>query len=201
MLLEYITFHCIYLFTGNKETAFIYAITSAGVVYAVTRSCSLGNLTECGCATPRGQPSDDVMDDDEEWKWGGCTDDVDYGIKLARKFVDSGDKYSSSSSSSSPSPPPSAMSRPLTIKPGVQEMNLHNNEAGRQVRAKHQLHSLCSNFCLSKVNYYFDQLTTNSDSSSSHDYDYKVNSIDKPKSKCKFEVMICNCRYLCLLKK
>nr|XP_054750747.1 protein Wnt-7b-like [Lytechinus pictus] len=116
--------------TGNKETAFIYAITSAGVVYSVTRSCSVGNLTECGCASPHGRPSDGVVGEDEEWKWGGCTDDVDYGIKLARKFVDAADE----DSSSSPSPPPSlAKGRTLTIKPGVHEMNLHNNEAGRQV--------------------------------------------------------------------
>nr|AHY22363.1 Wnt16 [Paracentrotus lividus] len=118
--------------TGNRETAFIYAITSAGVVYSVTRSCSVGNLTECGCANPRGQPSSDVVNDDEEWKWGGCTDDVDYGIKLARKFVDSADKFSSSSPSPSP-PPSSAMSHPSMTKPGVKEMNLHNNEVGRQL--------------------------------------------------------------------
>ena len=45
----------------------MYAVTSAGVVHAVTQACSSGNLTECTCdlssegrSTPQG------------WKWGGC---------------------------------------------------------------------------------------------------------------------------------
>lgn len=52
---------------GSKETAFIYAVTSAGVVHAITQACSSGGLNECSCdlskqgrATPEG------------WKWGGC---------------------------------------------------------------------------------------------------------------------------------
>jgi hypothetical protein len=55
------------LFPGSKETAFLYAITSAGVVHVVAKACSSGNLTECNCDllsqgghTPEG------------WKWGGC---------------------------------------------------------------------------------------------------------------------------------
>lgn len=54
-------------FAGSKETAFVYAVTSAGVVHAVTQACSSGNLTVCTCdltsegrSTPQG------------WKWGGC---------------------------------------------------------------------------------------------------------------------------------
>jgi hypothetical protein len=53
--------------SGSKETAFLYAITSAGVVHVVAKACSSGNLTECNCdllsqggETPEG------------WKWGGC---------------------------------------------------------------------------------------------------------------------------------
>ncbi|XP_072174311.1 protein Wnt-16-like [Diadema setosum] len=126
--------------TGNKETAFIYAITSAGVVYSVTRSCSLGNLTECGCTVARGHPGDDVLDNAEEWRWGGCSDNVDYGIALSKKFVDAADRSSSSSSSSrssslSTSGPPAAPtnSRKLTRESEKRVMNLHNNEAGRQI--------------------------------------------------------------------
>lgn len=56
-----------YTFTGSKETAFIYAVTSAGVVHAVTQACSSGNLTECSCdAEKQGQTTP------EGWKWGGC---------------------------------------------------------------------------------------------------------------------------------
>lgn len=56
-------FYC----TGSKETAFIYAITSAGVVYSITNACSSGRLTECSCdSMQHGQTTP------EGWKWGGC---------------------------------------------------------------------------------------------------------------------------------
>jgi len=52
---------------GSKETAFIYAVTSAGVVHAVTQACSSGNLTDCSCdSTGKG------LETPEGWKWGGC---------------------------------------------------------------------------------------------------------------------------------
>jgi len=52
---------------GSKETAFLYAITSAGVVHTVAKACSSGNLTECSCdRTGQGR------DTPEGWKWGGC---------------------------------------------------------------------------------------------------------------------------------
>jgi len=34
---------------GTKETAFVHAVTSAGVVHAVTLACSSGNITDCSC--------------------------------------------------------------------------------------------------------------------------------------------------------
>ncbi|KAG8222786.1 hypothetical protein J437_LFUL006781, partial [Ladona fulva] len=35
--------------SGSREAAYTYAITSAGVAYAVTQACSLGNISGCGC--------------------------------------------------------------------------------------------------------------------------------------------------------
>ena len=35
--------------TGTREAAFVYAISSAGVAFAVTRACSSGELEKCGC--------------------------------------------------------------------------------------------------------------------------------------------------------
>lgn len=47
----------------------------------------------------------------QSWKWGGCSVDIDFGIRFGRKFLDvreiEGD--------------------------GRSEMNLHNNQAGRKV--------------------------------------------------------------------
>ncbi|KPP74516.1 hypothetical protein Z043_106326 [Scleropages formosus] len=102
------------LTSGTKETAFIYAVMSAGLVHAVTRSCSAGNMTECSCDTSlqgTGSPS-------QGWHWGGCSDDVQFGTSFSRKFLD----YASVNGS--------------TAKGGdaLIAMNQHNSEAGRQVR-------------------------------------------------------------------
>lgn len=96
---------------GTKETAFIYAVLSAGVVYAVTEACSAGNITDCTCDMSRhGEHSVDG------WKWGGCSDNVKYGITFSKTFVDAPETLKHQSS--------------LNIR---NKMNLHNNEVGRRV--------------------------------------------------------------------
>jgi wingless-type MMTV integration site family protein 16 len=99
------------LFAGTRETAFIYSILSAGVVHAVTQSCSAGNLTECTCDMTR-YGEHDV----EGWKWGGCSDNVKYGVWFSKTFVDAPETLQHQSSRNI---------RNL--------MNLHNNEVGRRV--------------------------------------------------------------------
>jgi len=99
---------------GSKETAFLYAVTSAGVVHVVTKACSSGNLTECSCDLyTQGQ------DTGQSWKWGGCGDNLKYGLRFSRKFLDAPD-------------------RKMVRKKGDMRslMNLHNNEAGRRAIAK-----------------------------------------------------------------
>lgn len=46
-----------------------------------------------------------------DWEWGGCSDNIGYGFRFSREFVDTGER-----------------GRSLREK-----MNLHNNEAGRAV--------------------------------------------------------------------
>jgi len=99
---------------GSKETAFLYAITSAGVVHTVARACSSGNLTECSCEVAgRGRTTP------EGWNWGGCSDNLRYGIKFAKRFIDAPDKKQ--------------MRKTGEIR---NMMNLHNNEAGRRAIAR-----------------------------------------------------------------
>ncbi|XP_022104021.1 protein Wnt-16-like [Acanthaster planci] len=100
--------------TGSRETAFVYAITSAGVVHAVTKTCSLGNLTDCSCDESR-----NGMVNAEGWQWGGCSDNLDYGIHIGRQFVDAGEVRRDEEEGKS--------SRVRGA------MNLHNNEVGRQM--------------------------------------------------------------------
>lgn len=83
----------------------MHAIASAGVAFAVTRSCSEGSTAICGCSSRHlGLPG-------EGWKWGGCSEDIKFGGMVSREFADARENR------------PDARSA----------MNRHNNEAGRQV--------------------------------------------------------------------
>lgn len=101
-------------FAGSRETAFTYAVSAAGVVNAISRACREGELSTCGCsrtARPKDLPRD--------WLWGGCGDNVEYGYRFAKEFVD-------------------AREREKNFAKGSEEqgrvlMNLQNNEAGRRV--------------------------------------------------------------------
>ncbi|XP_068696544.1 protein Wnt-4-like isoform X1 [Montipora capricornis] len=93
---------------GIREVAFMHSISSAGVAYAVTRSCTEGNLlSKCGCDKTYNGMSE------MGWQWGGCSDDIDFGINFSRTFVDAQERGKKAG------------------KPSRVLMNLHNNNAGR----------------------------------------------------------------------
>lgn len=101
---------------GCRETAFIYAITSAGVTHAVSRACAEGAIESCTCdyshvdrAPHRARAA--AAANVRVWKWGGCSDNIGFGFHFSREFVDTGE-------------------RGKTLR---EKMNLHNNEAGRAV--------------------------------------------------------------------
>jgi len=100
-----------------RETAFLYAITAAGVMHAVT---------QCGCVTLQSSSQTHQDFQAEEvpiqaspvqngrWEWGGCGDDVDFGNDKSRQFMDT---------------------RQRKGKSDIRTLiDLHNNEAGRLVR-------------------------------------------------------------------
>lgn len=94
---------------GSREAAFVYAISSAGVVHAITRACSQGELSVCSCDPyTRGRHHDQRGDFD----WGGCSDNIHYGVRFAKAFVDAKEKR---------------------LKDARALMNLHNNRCGRTV--------------------------------------------------------------------
>ncbi|KAK6038769.1 wnt family protein, partial [Cooperia oncophora] len=64
---------------GTREAAFTYAILSAGVTHEIGRRCKQGLLASCGCSD-EAKPKN-VADD---WTWGGCGDNVDYGYRFAK---------------------------------------------------------------------------------------------------------------------
>ncbi|XP_057704497.1 protein Wnt-8b isoform X1 [Corythoichthys intestinalis] len=90
---------------ANRETAFVHAISSAGVMYTLTRNCSMGDFDNCGCDDSRnGQRGG------HGWLWGGCSDNVGFAEAIAKQFVDALE----------------------TGQDARAAMNLHNNEAGRK---------------------------------------------------------------------
>lgn len=118
-----------------RETAFIYAITSAGVTFSVTRACSMHQLQQCGCrkSTPSPQvhtnnvmatqPRNDFPEtdnhlpseafpigEDGEFEWGGCSENIHYGYTMSRQLME-GDQ----------------------ARDGRSMIIEHNNEAGRLV--------------------------------------------------------------------
>ncbi|KAL9924951.1 protein wingless [Glossina fuscipes] len=100
---------------GCRETGFIYAITSAAVTHSVARACSEGSIESCTCdyshqsRSPQTSAQAGSVAGVRDWEWGGCSDNIGFGFKFSREFVDTGER-----------------GRNLREK-----MNLHNNEAGR----------------------------------------------------------------------
>ncbi|CAL4092335.1 unnamed protein product, partial [Meganyctiphanes norvegica] len=105
---------------STRESAFVYAINSAGVVHAVTRACSRGHILNCACDQAK---KGSYTDKTGSFTWGGCSDNIRYGTAFARRFIDARERRQRDA-------------RAL--------MNLHNNRAGRKVvRKKMRLECKC----------------------------------------------------------
>ncbi|RCN45562.1 wnt family protein [Ancylostoma caninum] len=114
---------------GTRESAFVHAVSAAGVAYRcatseqpllftssstpgmfrVTRDCARGLNERCGCDQSMLTLDPQVR----SYDYQGCSDNVQYGIAISREFVDAAERGKNASS------------RAI--------LNLHNNRAGRQV--------------------------------------------------------------------
>ena len=113
---------------GSKEGAFVHAISSAGVVHSITRGCSTGDLSNCACdkkITPAGALHRDAKGN---FSWTGCSDNVRYAVRFARKFVDVVEKHKRDDTGGGQ----------RARDGGRALINLHNNRVGRKVRGLHR---------------------------------------------------------------
>ncbi|XP_001630693.3 protein Wnt-5a isoform X2 [Nematostella vectensis] len=99
---------------ATREAALTYAISSAGVVWALARACTEGNLSTCSCSRER-RP----LDLNKEYQWGGCGDNIEYAVKFGREFMEAGEDHR-----------PTEEDRKKYART---LMNLHNNNLGRRV--------------------------------------------------------------------
>ncbi|XP_065315468.1 uncharacterized protein LOC135924338 [Gordionus sp. m RMFG-2023] len=68
--------------SGTREAAFVHAISSAGLAYSITRACSQGKLSRCGCdmSMPENVPN--------KFFWAGCSDNTAFGLAFAQNFIE-----------------------------------------------------------------------------------------------------------------
>lgn len=101
-------------FSGSREAAYTYSILSAGVTHEIGRRCRLGLLQSCGCSQA---PRPSTVN--EKWSWGGCGDNIEYGYRFSRDFIDVREKEEGFPKRSTDH--------------GRSLMNRWNNEVGRRV--------------------------------------------------------------------
>ncbi|CAF0964130.1 unnamed protein product [Adineta ricciae] len=90
--------------SGTKESAYIHALTSAGIAYTITKACSTGRLSSCGCDMSMKEKTTNGS-----IRWAGCSDNVLFGSELGRKFVNL---------------------RERVTKNRTSLLNVHNNQVG-----------------------------------------------------------------------
>ncbi|CAH8449500.1 unnamed protein product [Heterobilharzia americana] len=95
---------------GTRESAYVLAVTSAGVSHAVTKACSSGLHDNCGCDRT-------IYDHPREpnFEWSGCSDNIHFGAAFSRQFLDVRERNR------------------LKRNPKLGLTNLHNNHVGRQM--------------------------------------------------------------------
>lgn len=72
----------------TRESAFVSALIAAGMVHAITKNCSRGELSGCGCdAEYAANDQEQLNNEAQSWTWGGCSDHLNFGEQVARKVL------------------------------------------------------------------------------------------------------------------
>ncbi|KAL2094360.1 hypothetical protein ACEWY4_009079 [Coilia grayii] len=94
---------------GTREAAFVYALSAAAISHTIARACTSGDLKLCSCGPIPGEIPE------PGYRWGGCADNLHYGLVVGSKFSDAPMKMKKKSGSHA-----------------NKLMHLHNSEVGRQ---------------------------------------------------------------------
>ncbi|KAG7267774.1 hypothetical protein CRUP_001690 [Coryphaenoides rupestris] len=93
---------------GTRESAFVYALSAAAISHTIARACTSGDLRLCSCGPIPGEIPE------PGYRWGGCADNLHYGLVMGSKFSDAPMKMKKAGSHAN------------------KLMHLHNSEVGRQ---------------------------------------------------------------------
>lgn len=96
---------------GTREAAFVYALSAAAISHTIARACTSGDLKLCSCGPIPGEIPE------PGYRWGGCADNLHYGLMVGSKFSDA----------------PMKMKKKSGGSHANKLMHLHNSEVGRQV--------------------------------------------------------------------
>ncbi|GIY99950.1 protein Wnt-8, partial [Caerostris extrusa] len=94
---------------STREMAFLHSVVSAAIVISITKNCSLGHFSTCGC-----DESKKGGFDSNGFHWGGCSDHLKTGNRMSKLYLDNRET-----------------GRDLKAL-----VNLHNNRVGRVVVKK-----------------------------------------------------------------
>ena len=93
----------LFFIAATRETAFLHAISAAAITHELTVQCRQNRIPGCRCGkTTKGK---------SDWQWGGCSDDIKFGEKETKRFIDKLEKGNDARTA----------------------FNLHNNQVGRKV--------------------------------------------------------------------
>lgn len=98
-------------------------------MYEVTKACSRGEIKKCICNKKPIRSNSVVNNNAGQYAWGGCSDNVLYGHKLSKYFVDAKELTGTSRQIRVSND----RKENLFINREYKLMNLHNNEVGRRV--------------------------------------------------------------------
>lgn len=65
---------------GSREQSVVYALATASLGHSIAKACGAGTTSKCGCGPlPVDLPKAD-------FRWGGCSDNIRFGLAFSRVF-------------------------------------------------------------------------------------------------------------------